>query len=91
MLSATVTVRNDLGLHARAAAQLVRLARPFNSRITIARQDNGVPADAKSILSVLTLAAAKGTALELVVDGDDEAIAFREIEKLFETGFGERG
>ena len=60
MLEGKVKIVNPLGLHARAAAQLVRLAGGFKSSIKLRRTDNGVVADAKSILSVLTLAAAKG-------------------------------
>ncbi|MDQ2747031.1 MAG: HPr family phosphocarrier protein, partial [Acidobacteriota bacterium] len=60
MLESKVVVTNQLGLHARAAAQLVRLAENFESDIKIHRPDNEATADAKSILDVLTLAAFKG-------------------------------
>lgn len=89
MLESTVKVVNQLGLHARAAAQLVRLAAKFKSRIRLERTDNAVIADAKSILSVLTLAASKGTVIKLIVEGDDEEKALHEIEEIFSTGFGE--
>jgi phosphotransferase system HPr (HPr) family protein len=89
MLEGTVKVINPLGLHARAAAQLVRLAGSFKSRILITRVDNAVYADAKSILSVLTLAAAMGRELELSVEGEDEAQAFEAVTDLFKRGFGE--
>lgn len=89
MLEATVKIINPLGLHARAAAQLVRLAGTFKSRIKLTRLDNAVMADAKSILSVLTLAAARGTELELNVEGEDEAEALNAIEEIFNNGFGE--
>jgi phosphotransferase system HPr (HPr) family protein len=89
MLTGQLTVKNTLGLHARAAAQLVRKAVEYRSRITLARHGAGEPADAKSILSVLKLAATKGTMLDLVVDGDDEREAFAAIEQLFAGGFGE--
>lgn len=89
MLEGTVKVINPLGLHARAAAQLVRLAGTFRSRILIKRTDNAVFADAKSILSVLTLAASMGRELELNVDGEDEAEAFEAVSNLFRNGFGE--
>lgn len=89
MLSLRVRVVNPLGLHARAAAVLVRRAGEFQSEIKIRRIDNQVVADAKSILSVLTLAAAQGTDLELEVDGADEKAAGREIEEIFTKGFGE--
>lgn len=89
MLEKSVKIINPLGLHARAAAQLVRLAGKFKSRIKLVRTDNEVLADAKSILSVLTLAAAKGTELILKIEGADEADAMKEIEELINRGFGE--
>ncbi len=89
MLEVKLKVINELGLHARAAAQLVRLAGAFQSIIELKRIDNAVVADAKSILSVLALAAAKATELEVKVDGTDERQALEIIEKLFLDGFGE--
>lgn len=89
MLEVKIKVVNPLGLHARAAAQLVRLASSFKSRIILKRIDNAVIADAKSILSVLTLAAAKGTYLELEIKGEDEQEALKVIENIFVNGFGE--
>ena len=89
MREARVRIINQLGLHARAAAQLVKLAGTFKSRIVIVREDNNVFADAKSILSVLTLAASLGTELSLQVDGDDSAEALAALIQLFERGFGE--
>lgn len=89
MLEGTVKVVNQLGLHARAAAQLVRVAAGFKSRIHLHRDDRDVQANAKSILSVLTLAAAIGTELILRAEGEDEQLAFEAIEILFKNGFGE--
>ncbi len=89
MLKAKLKVINQLGLHARAAAQLVRLAGSFQSNIELKRTDNSVVANAKSILSVLTLAAAKGTEVELQVEGADEKRASQAIEEFFQDGFGE--
>ncbi len=89
MLEGKLKVVNKLGLHARAAAQLVRLASRFESRIILKRVDNAVIADAKSILSVLTLAASKGTHLELEIDGADEQTALQSIKEIFVNGFGE--
>lgn len=89
MLKTKVRIVNPLGLHARAAASLVRLAGTFQSDIRIKRTDNAVVADAKSILSVLTLAASKGVLLDLEIEGIDEELAATEIEKLFIKGFGE--
>ena len=89
MVEGTVTIVNPLGLHARAAAQLVRLSGTFKSRIIIEREDSGVFADAKSILSVLTLAAGLGTTLGLRVEGEDAEDAFAAVAALFAAGFGE--
>ncbi len=89
MLEAKVKIVNQLGLHARAAAQLVRLASKFESRILVKRADNAVFADAKSILSVLTLAASKGTELNIEAEGADENNALQAIEEIFKNGFGE--
>ena len=89
MLEGKLKVINPLGLHARAAAQLVRLAGTFKSKIKLSRTDNRVVADAKSILSVLTLAASKGTELDLQIEGDDEHEAFQSINQIFADGFGE--
>lgn len=80
---------NALGLHARAAAQLVHLANKFKSNIKIRRGDNNSVADAKSILSVLTLAATKGTNLLIFVEGPDEEAAMAAIKEMIENGFGE--
>lgn len=84
-----IKIVNQLGLHARAAAQLVKLASTYQSKISLKRTDNAVIADAKSILSVLTLAAPKGTEILLTVEGVDEAAALKSITELFQNGFGE--
>jgi phosphotransferase system HPr (HPr) family protein len=89
MRSSELTVINQLGLHARAAAQVVRLAGEFESSIMLIREDKSIFADAKSILSVLTLAASKGVVLRLEVEGADEAEAFEAMSALFSDGFGE--
>jgi phosphocarrier protein len=89
MRNVKVKVINPLGLHARAAAVLVRLAGTFQSEIKLKRDDNKVVADAKSILSVLTLAAAQGTELKVNVIGEDENRAVKEIKEIFIKGFGE--
>lgn len=89
MLEARVKIVNPLGLHARAAAQLVRLAGTFKSRILLKRLDSNVTADAKSILNVLTLAASRGTELDLEIEGADETAALEAITGIFTKGFGE--
>lgn len=89
MLERTVTVINPLGLHARAAAKLVRLANGFESRVSLQKLDSDVIADAKSILSLLYVAAGKGSVVCITVDGPDESEAAAAIEQLFSSGFGE--
>ena len=89
MVKKRVKVINPLGLHARAAAVLVRLAGTFESEIIIKRIDNSVTADAKSILSVLTLAASRNVELDIEFDGADADDAAQKIEEIFIKGFGE--
>jgi phosphotransferase system HPr (HPr) family protein len=89
MVETKLQIINQLGLHARAAAQLVRLAESFKSNIRMERLDKNIVANAKSILSVLTLAASFGTQLRLIAEGEDEKVALDAIEKLFTEGFGE--
>lgn len=80
-----VTVTNALGLHARAAARFVHVASQFTSRIRVTRPGQSV--DGKSILGLLLLAAARGTALEIAADGDDAQAALDELTGLVERGF----
>ena len=89
MLEQEVQVTDALGLHARASARLVRLASRFTSNVTLSRDDTGVQADAKCILSILHVAAPYGTSLRLIIDGKDEGEAMREIVELFERGLAE--
>ena len=89
MLEATVRLTNILGLHARAAAQLVRLSNRFESSIVLTRFDTAVTANAKSILSVLSIAASYGVELQITADGVDERDAINQIIKLFADKFGE--
>ena len=89
MVECRVTIVNRLGLHARAAAKLVRTASGFRSAVRLERADRGGAADAKSILSVLVLAAARGTELRIVAAGADEREALDAVCALFEQGFGE--
>jgi phosphocarrier protein len=90
MLERTVTIRNALGLHARAAARFVHAAGVFQSRVSVAREDRGDRhVDGKSILGLLLLAAARGVAIRITADGADEAEAIGALCRLVETGFGE--
>lgn len=78
---------NRLGLHARAAAKLVQMANQFKAQVFISTER--MSANAKSILGVLTLAAAKDTPVTLEVDGPDEAEAMEKLEALILGKFGE--
>lgn len=89
MVEVTLAVRNQLGLHARAAARLVRTANRFQSHLRLERVDGSASADAKSILNVLMLAAVGGTELRAIAEGRDEAEAIAALSGLFENGFGE--
>jgi phosphotransferase system HPr (HPr) family protein len=89
MIHQPVLVKNKLGLHARAAAKLVRLASRFSSEILLSREDANQRIDSKSILGILMLAASEGTRLVFSIDGQDEMEAGEAIRQLFETRFGE--
>ena len=89
MQTRRVTISNRLGLHARASASLVRRAGQFTSQIELLREDTGETADGKSILSVLLLAASRGTSLIINTEGDDEERAMNALVELVEQRFGE--
>jgi phosphocarrier protein HPr len=82
-----VTIRNRLGLHARAAARFVHTANRFRARVTASR--NGQTMDGKSILGILLLAASQGSVLELCAEGDDEEAAVAALSALVEGGLGD--
>ena len=87
MTSRAVTVTNQLGLHARAAARFVHLATRFASQIRVARDTKVM--DGKSIMGILLLSAARGTTLTISAEGQDEADAVEALVRLVESGFGE--
>ena len=87
MIETQVTIVNKLGLHARAAAKFVSCAAAFSSNIRAGRDTNMV--DGKSIMSVMMLAAGKGTELELQIEGDDETAALEALRSLIDNRFGE--
>ena len=89
MVECEVRVVNRLGLHARAAAKLVRTASGFRSAVRLERADRAGAADAKSILSVLVLAASRGTGLKVTAEGADERAALEAVRELISNGFGE--
>jgi len=82
-----VEVVNKLGLHARASAKLTQLAGKFKSEVWISRSGRRV--NAKSIMGVMTLAAAKGSTLRIEIDGADESDAMQALTALIADRFGE--
>lgn len=87
MIQTQVTIVNKLGLHARAAAKLVACASAFSSDIRAGR--DGQMVDAKSIMSVMMLAAGKGTVLDLHIEGADEDAALNALQTLIGNRFDE--
>jgi phosphocarrier protein len=81
-------IENKLGLHARAAAQIVKAASGFRSRILLSK--DGIDVDGKSIMGIMMMAAAKGTAILVSAEGDDEEKAMEGMERLFKEKFGEK-
>jgi len=85
LVERTVRVVNKLGLHARPAAEFVKVASRFQSEIWVGRDDMRV--NAKSVLGVMTLAAERGAELFLRADGDDAEAAVSALEALVRNGF----
>jgi len=83
-----LSIRNNLGIHARAAAKIVELANRHSSRLFLKKGDQEV--DGGSILSILTLSCPKGTEVEARIVGEDSENFMKELERLFEKKFGER-
>ncbi len=87
MLENSATIINKLGLHARAAAKLVSTTTIYSSKVKIAF--NGKEVDGKSIMSVMMLAASKGSTLLIKTDGRDESIAMQAVLDLIDDRFEE--
>ena len=87
MTSQAVTVKNQLGMHARAAAKFVHLATRFEAKVRVARDRREM--DGKSIMGILLLAAALGSTLVITADGTDEGDAVDALTALVASGFGE--
>jgi phosphocarrier protein len=83
----TVQIVNKAGLHARPAAEIVKLAARYASDITVIREELEV--NGKSIMGVMMLAAECGSTLQLKAEGPDAAEALDALEKLIESKFGE--
>ena len=89
MTSQAVTVKNQLGMHARAAAKFVHLATRFEAKVRVARDRREM--DGKSIMGILLLAAARGSTITITADGSDERDAVDALTALVASGFGEEG
>ncbi len=87
-LERTFQIVNTLGLHARAAAQLVQTANRYTASVSV--EKDGIQVNGKSIMGVLTLAAAKGTEIVVCCEGDDAEPAMASLAAMIENGFGEK-
>ena len=90
-ISEKLTIINKLGLHLRAAAELVKVANKFKSQIFVHHGAHGAQnVNVKSLMGLMTLAAAKGTELDFVTEGEDAKEAMAAIQKLLADKFGEK-
>jgi phosphocarrier protein len=89
MSEAVVPIVNSLGLHARPAAEFVKVAGRFRSDIRVRKADHSDMVNGKSIMGVLTLAAECGSRLHIVADGEDAEAALAALLDLIAAGFGE--
>jgi phosphocarrier protein len=87
MAKVVLTLENKVGLHARPAGALVRVAKEFQSAITVTYRDK--QANAKSILSILSLGAEKGALVSIEATGDDAEQAVEKLRQLVRDKFGE--
>jgi len=87
MLKIEVEIMNNAGLHTRPAAAIVKIAAKYKSEFFIIKDGNEI--NGKSIIGVMTMAAEKGSRMELQLDGPDENEAAKDLKELFENGFGE--
>lgn len=87
MLSREVTIKNNVGLHARPATFFIQKANSYKSAIWVEREDRRI--NAKSLLGVLSLGIVKGMNITIIADGADEAEAVEGLATLIDTGFNE--
>ena len=88
MISTDVTIKNNVGLHARPATFFIQKANSFKSSIWVEKEDRRV--NAKSLLGVLSLGISKGTEIKLIADGVDENNAIDGLAELIDGEFGEK-
>lgn len=84
----SVTIQNELGLHARAATQFVQLAAKFPCEVQV--EKDGQRVNGKSIMGVLMLVASQGTVIKIVTSGERAEEAGRALEELVNSKFGEK-
>lgn len=87
MIKKVFKIQNKYGLHARPAALLVKTSGKFKSDINIIK--DGVVANGKSIMGLMTLVAETGSEIEITIEGADEEEAMRAIQELIENKFNE--
>lgn len=87
METRTLTIRNQRGLHARAASKFVKLAGTFDADVTVAK--DGMDVSGRSIMGLMMLAAAIGTTIDVTCEGADATIAMDAIAQLIDDKFGE--
>ncbi len=86
-LAKQLTIINELGLHARSAAKIAEVAQNAKHKVWVAY--DGERVDAASIIDILTLGAACGSRIEVIIENSDDQAILRKIVDLVETGFGE--
>lgn len=87
MVKRDIVIRNKLGIHARPAASIVKLAGKYKSNVMI--EKDGISANAKSIMDLLILEADVGSEVTVIAEGDDESEVVSAIVELINSGFGE--
>ncbi len=87
MISREVTIKNNVGLHARPATFFIQKANSFKSSIWVEREDRRI--NAKSLLGVLSLGIVKGMTITIIADGQDEEEAVEGLAALVDAGFNE--
>ena len=87
MISREVSIKNNVGLHARPATFFIQKANSYKSSIWVEREDRRI--NAKSLLGVLSLGIVKGMTITLIADGPDETEAVEGLAALVDTGFNE--
>ena len=86
-MTKSLTVKNDLGIHARPAAMIVRIANRYKADLYVEKDDEVV--DGKSIMGLMMLAAGNGSTLQFTAEGKDCEAVLTDLETLFESGFTE--